>query len=771
MASRALIFSLLAEKDYESALKLVNANAKVANLLDDRGTSVLLYSLSNMPLSLAILKVAPKSAMIPDSKGNLPLHIASAISRIEVVMELLRLLPSSIVIANDLGHLPLHCAVRHHNEEQAAAIVDLLVSCDVDSARMKTKEGMAPIHFAALSGAGPDVINILQKAYPPGITEPELTLSRLPLHIAAANGAPPTCIRCLIDSYPLGLDMRDDQMQLPIAIAAQNCKDPKSLEAFLIAQPPSLKVTTSAEYGKLLDRAVNNGAPLGIVELIVKHIPDSPLVPNSSGELPIFTALQRHNVSIPTVRYLASVEPKCLAFPREKDGCYPIHVALEQCLPAAVIVVLTKYAPKSIRKPNNDKKLPIHYACWKGLSDDIITILLEVFPEGIWEKDGKYGMNALHYCAQYCSPLSIVKQIVDLDPNIIKEKNDAGRTALHLAAQSGASMDFVSFLFDSWPDSVTAMDNRGMTPVHYALERKNEMGAPGDVVRMLLNKRAEITEEALKVDESEAAISVAMSDFDRSAMEYELRCKQEETAKKARQKGIGNSASKFTSFVDLGSSLNMSSNPPGSSPDTKQISSLQQQIRAQAEEIRRLTNQSMNAANSIELSNLLVDARKQIKQFQEDNKELKLNLLCRDKEIDSLKEDKRIISEQLKSPEDIKRLQRAAKAGLASDHHKDELLRKLRNDVKFRDDQISEQTVKIAALQKQAKAQTVYTKEKEAEEAQARTRLEELMEELEQTKYNFQILKSGGGMMSSKFLKLKTTVAAAAAKSNEGDSN
>ena len=115
----------------------------------------------------------------------------------------------------------------------------------------------------------------------------------------------------------------------------------------------------------------------------------------------------------------------------------------------------------------------------------------------------------------------------------------------------------------------------------------------------------------------------------------------------------------------------MSSNPPGSSPDTKQISSLQQQIRAQAEEIRRLTNQSMNAANSIELSNLLVDARKQIKQFQEDNKELKLNLLCRDKEIDSLKEDKRIISEQLKSPEDIKRLQRAAKAGLAGDHHKD----------------------------------------------------------------------------------------------------
>jgi ankyrin repeat protein len=257
------------------------------------------------------------------------------------------------------------------------------------------------------------------------------------------------------------------------------------------ADPERLLQRTSADRrgGYLpLHSAVQNDAPLDVVECLVAKCPISVRIPTYDGALlPLHIAL--HDVR-PSARAPPNPNFGVIKFLVEQcrlslqqltaSGSLPLHLALEpikqfKFVPFAgmeIVRYLAQEGPEALNvKDGSGRYVPLHYLLrlQAGLTLRDVAALVEACPESLQATD-EHGRTPLHLAASNDAvPLDVFQYLVAKDPLTIKAKSRTGETPLLRAVRAGAPVENIQFLASQWPESVQLKDSDGKLPLHDAV--------------------------------------------------------------------------------------------------------------------------------------------------------------------------------------------------------------------------------------------------------------------------------------------------------------
>lgn len=191
---------------------------------------------------------------------------------------------------------------------------------------------------------------------------------------------------------------------------------------------------------------------------------------------------------------------------KDKDGNYPIHLAVKLgCTNELIILLLTAF-PAAIKERDKDGNLPVHLLSyhhrgkmWINLSE-ITASIINHYLEGLNEFDrdnnipihiairnrgpdellrylflaftdcakvpDKHGNLPIHLCCQYEVNFALFTAILRAYPNAASTPNVNGLTPLHKACHFNASVDVLSLLLSVYPAAASTKDKRGNLPLH-----------------------------------------------------------------------------------------------------------------------------------------------------------------------------------------------------------------------------------------------------------------------------------------------------------------
>jgi len=161
------------------------------------------------------------------------------------------------------------------------------------------------------------------------------------LHLACHYQAGRTVVLALLQLDPSAIAQRTDSGLLPVHLASMSTRPITStdtLEAIIEADPDAVRMFTGL-LGRLTFR----------------------------GWLPLHLAVStRERTTIPStdvIRVLLKAHPGAIAVPNE-HGMLPLHVAVDECAPAATIALLLQAFPEACLKPatSGGGWLPLHMA-------------------------------------------------------------------------------------------------------------------------------------------------------------------------------------------------------------------------------------------------------------------------------------------------------------------------------------------------------------------------------------------------------------------------
>jgi ankyrin repeat protein len=133
-----------------------------------------------------------------------------------------------------------------------------------------------------------------------------------------------------------------------------------------------------------------------------------------------------------------------LAF-QERDGSFPLHMAIRSRAPRSVLEMLIKEDPDSHALRNKFGETPLHVAIKQdaeptedGSSDDVAEFLLQL-----------------------------------LHPDVVRIRDARGNLPLHVAAVHGCSVHVAKGLLEAWPESILERSGEPdeSTPLELAIQR------------------------------------------------------------------------------------------------------------------------------------------------------------------------------------------------------------------------------------------------------------------------------------------------------------
>ena len=131
-------------------------------------------------------------------------------------------------------------------------------------------------------------------------------------------------------------------------------------------------------------------------------------------------------------------------------GYLPLHVALVNGAPLAVIQVLLEAYPAGAKVATKHGVLPVHYAA-AGLSVEILKALQSCYPAGAAGKDSE-GNIALHYAAICNAPIEVFITLLDAYAEGCLSQNSDGEIPIEvyfLKNKDSRNMEVVNLLLDS----------------------------------------------------------------------------------------------------------------------------------------------------------------------------------------------------------------------------------------------------------------------------------------------------------------------------------
>ena len=108
----SLTLRLIEEKDWHNALKLIKAKpSRVRKVIDGNPLINLCFESDNV--ANLILDEYPEVSIIKNTKGELPIHVASICSSSKIISRLIEISPNGLREANLSGALPIHFLCRY----------------------------------------------------------------------------------------------------------------------------------------------------------------------------------------------------------------------------------------------------------------------------------------------------------------------------------------------------------------------------------------------------------------------------------------------------------------------------------------------------------------------------------------------------------------------------------------------------------------------------------------------------------------------------------
>jgi len=170
---------------------------------------------------------------------------------------------------------------------------------------------------------------------------------------------------------------------------------------------------------------------LGLLRTLVERAPNTTLVRDQAGDLPIHVAC-RAAASLPALHFLMDQDDSCI-HKLDGKGSSPIHIC---CEAGASLREIRFLLLDKIRVPDHNGRLPLHLYCASGrATNDTVSFLVEQ------------------------------------DPTILHIRENDGALPIHKACEAGSPTDVINFLLARAPASVSAQTVNGDFPITLACEK------------------------------------------------------------------------------------------------------------------------------------------------------------------------------------------------------------------------------------------------------------------------------------------------------------
>ena len=230
--------------------------------------------------------------------------------------------------------------------------------------------------------------------------------ANLPLHCAVEKGCSDvTVLEALVDACPQSAEVPSKDGETPIMISFRRAmlqagepsssspspsSFPSEREVALLARlAGEALLSEDAKLGGniLLHQAVQRGAPLNILRLLVEACPASATVPakNDTGHHALMMAFAREQddagfPSAAEVSLLASAAGGGAALVADASGKICLHRAVEDGVPVDILEALVKASPQSIDAVSSTDTTPLMAAVEGKASAETVKALLVVAP-------------------------------------------------------------------------------------------------------------------------------------------------------------------------------------------------------------------------------------------------------------------------------------------------------------------------------------------------------------------------------------------------------
>ena len=183
----------------------------------------------------------------------------------------------------------------------------------------------------------------------------------------------------------------------------------------------------------------------------------------------------------------------------------PLHIASgTPGTTTMALEALLAVHPKATGEREDNGLFPLHVAIWNHMPLAIVQLLLERTPGGhraVTSKE-KDSMWPLHVAASVCVPRPLLEWLIAEEPKALRATTRSGRTVLHCALTptrplppNHPPLDWweptLEIVMDAAPDLLHSTDTDGRTPLHLALWNSD----PVSIIRKVIERASEITLE------------------------------------------------------------------------------------------------------------------------------------------------------------------------------------------------------------------------------------------------------------------------------------
>lgn len=368
-------------------------------------------------------------------------------------------------------------------------------------------DGLLPLHVAMENELPLEMIKILAEAYPRGVImlynpyqdgrEWRQSVIRSARTVETLEYLLDQAIRYLHSTLSSGWD----EIQMFFAFH-YNMVD--VIQRLVEEFPDFVKQTGHFHYAlhegtKLpLHFAVQNSAPMAILELLVSSYPQALTTRDYDGSTPLHIACQLGYVSPNIVQLLASSKSLRVV---DKDGSLPLHMYCDQqtedaILNLQVVELMVERFHKSARKLNRDGRTPLHLVCQGPDVENlpVIRFLAQAYPRNLTIPDST-GCTPLVVACQWAGEesLPVVQYLVEASPQSVQRLDAFGMTVLHRYCHSAhpVRLSIIQSLVNAYPDALMIRDKiRRLTPLDIACGEGGDL----DVIRFMVEQCPEVLE-------------------------------------------------------------------------------------------------------------------------------------------------------------------------------------------------------------------------------------------------------------------------------------
>ena len=399
---------------------------------------------------LALLLTSPAMKAALDPSSQGPESLAVEAAAEDLVRTILRDRSDLSSTQNKKGQTLLHIGTAHHIHER---VLLLLMEGAEYAAELSDSVGRLPLHYVASTIAGP--------APPLNVAERLVLASQESLTTPCSDGNTP--LHLLVSNIYSNIPNEEDRSSFGIERLTETLLGRSADESMC---PLLVK---NKEGHTPLHCCALHATPANIVQILMA----SPFAGKAANMLDSnrstpFHILCASSTIVTTTEQIAVLGTTETSLKRDAKGRTPLHVAAENmdCNEEAMQAVID-VNPKAAKEENPKKRMPLHLAMRKKASEPVIKALLKAHPKAVKSLfEGDNGV--IHEMCQYRTPANIIQMALTLYPEGAQLANKFKNLPLHVATAYQCDLPTVKALVKAFPDACTRPNKHKDLPIHYA---------------------------------------------------------------------------------------------------------------------------------------------------------------------------------------------------------------------------------------------------------------------------------------------------------------